>query len=826
MDLSLLFMFGLIVIAAPIGFYFGKRSLGRVTESPQVSKQSEHYADRLFADAPIGYLELDQEGIVQRANRCECILRGVTADQLVGKAYWELGKHDGDQSATESLLREFVANRNPEPRRDQYVRADGTVVVVEIHKHNLNDHAGRTQGARLASVNVTEQVRAELQMAKATQELKAVFDAFPDSFLRFDAAHVILDYKGAKGAELENSVGRRVEEVLKGEAGERLATAIDNLMRTHSPVSVDFPRTIKGQQRFFEARLASIHWTEAIALIRDITEQKVVNDKLQDFARELQEKNDQLADALITAREATRFKTRFLANMSHEIRTPINGVLGMTELLLDTSLNDEQADCARTILEACHSLIQMVDHVLDLSRMESGKFTIEQAAFDLRAAIDEVIQPLASIAQLKGLKVTSQIDANVPTSVRGDPVRFRQILGNLLSNAMKFTEQGGISVRTELAGEIEGAFTLRFIIKDTGIGVRADQIPRLFDSFVQADDTSTRKYGGAGLGLAIAKQLVELMRGEIGAESTPGEGSTFWFTAVFEKQASEETVDVRIDLDLRNCRVLLVEDSAAEREHIRGRLESWGAECDEVTHESSTLDALRNAAGGGRPFKLALIAMDMQGQDGMLIGHAIKSDAQVGDTVLIALTDAATRGHGPVLRAVGFDGHVQKPVLAADLRDTISEAMAAAEERAQAPPSAPRRPEVVQGGPRPEGKARILVVEDDDVNQKVVLRILQKIGFQADLAVDGRRAVDAVLKNHYDLVLMDVQMPRMDGLEATAQIRFREGSSRHTPIIGLTANALSSDRERCLGAGMDDYLSKPVSNERLRTAISHWVGKN
>jgi two-component system sensor histidine kinase/response regulator len=444
----------------------------------------------------------------------------------------------------------------------------------------------------------------------------------------------------------------------------------------------------------------------------------------------------------------------------------------------------------------------------------------------LRAAVDEVVLPLASIAQLKGLKVTSQIDANVPTSIRGDAVRFCQILGNLLSNAMKFTEQGGISVRTELAGEIEGAFTLRFIIKDTGIGVRPDQIPRLFDSFVQADDSSTRKYGGAGLGLAIAKQLVELMRGEIGAESKPGQGSTFWFTAVFEKQATEETADGQIKLDLRNRRVLLVEDSATEREDIRRRLESWGAACEEVTHESSTLDVLRNAAASGRPFKVALIAMDMQGQDGMLIGHSIKSDAQVGDTVLIALTDATTRGHGPVLRAVGFDGHVQKPALTADLRDTIAEAMAAAEKRAHAPSSALRRPADFRAEPRPDGKARILVVEDDDVNQKLVLRILQKNGFQADLAVDGQRAVDAVMKHHYDLVLMDVQMPRMDGLEATAQIRFREGSSRHTPIIGLTANALSGDRERCLGAGMDDYLSKPVSNERLRTAICHWVGEN
>jgi two-component system sensor histidine kinase/response regulator len=455
--------------------------------------------------------------------------------------------------------------------------------------------------------------------------------------------------------------------------------------------------------------------------------------------------------------------------------------------------------------------------------MESGKFTIENVIFDLHTAVDEVIQPLINAAKSKGVELISEIGDGVPRSLRGDPARFRQVLGNLLGNAVKFTEQGQISLRAELAGEIEDAFTLRFLIHDTGIGVSSDQIQHLFDSFVQVDNSSTRSYGGAGLGLAIAKQLVEVMRGEIGADSKPGQGSTFWFTAVFEKPGAAAMLDAKPVLQLQNSRVLLIEDSEAEREQIRQCLESWGATCEELALQSTALDTLRGAAVSGRPFKLVFIAMDLQGQDGLLIGHTIKADPQVGNTILIALTNASIRSYGPVLRAVGFDGHAQKPLLASDLRDTIAEAFDLAGKRTQPSLATVRSLEALKAVHKSSGGARILLAEDDQLNQRLVLRILQKNGFRADLAIDGRRAVDAIMKTKYDLVLMDVQMPDMDGLEATAQVRFREGSSRHTPIVGLTANALAGDRERCLAAGMDDYISKPVGIEQLKKMIYHWV---
>ena len=827
-SLPLLMTIGAVFFAALAGFFVGKRSREPRKQQTFAPSASAPNVTELFADAPIGYLEVDSEGIVQWVNQCECSLRGLRKEQIVGKPYWELKDGEERQLAQQSFSSELAADSDTGPRREQYSRPDGRTVIVDVYKHHLRDHWGRVAGIRFASVDITESTRAEQEVLKTTQELKAIFDAFPDSFLRLDASHVILDYRGAQKTDLElYTTGRRVEEVLAGEAGQCVARTIDQVLRNHTPSSVEFALKVDEQVRFYEARLASIHWNEVIALIRNVTDRKTADQQLKEFAQELQHKNEQLADALISAREATRFKTRFLANMSHEIRTPMNGLLGMTELLLETPLSEEQSDYAKAVRESCHALIGLVDDVLDLSKMESGKFVIENVAFDLTAALEQACKPHMDAAQAKGVEFVSEISPDLPKLLRGDSARFRQVLSNLLGNAVKFTDRGRISLKGELAGEMEDAFTLRFVIQDTGIGVTPEQIPRLFESFVQVDDSSTRSYGGAGLGLAIAKQLVGIMRGEIGAESQPGQGSTFWFTATFEKPESERVLDGKPVADLRNCRILLIEDNATERVQIRARLESWGAECEELPgHDSTPVETLRQAASSGRPFKAALVALDMQGQDGLVIGHSIKTDPLVANTILIGLTSPAMRGHGPVLRAVGFDGHVQKPVLATDLRDTVVEALVASDKKAQQSPGTVPPAENLRTEHKRLGGSKILLVEDDDVNQKYVLRVLQRHGLNADLAVDGRRAVDAVMNGEYDLILMDVQMPRMDGLEATAQIRFREGSKRHTPIVGLTANALPGDRERCLAAGMDGYLSKPVSIEQLKNAICQWIGED
>jgi PAS domain S-box-containing protein len=821
MDLSALLV-GLIVVAALGGFYFGKRSEGGSTD-PSDNPNLATGSQALFSSVPIGYLEVRGDGIVQRVNPFECALRSLPEGQIVGKPFWELENAAGRQATKEDCLRELLGEIEVVTKRNEYKRPDGSALVVDVHKNQVRDKFGRVVLVRFLSVELTEQARAEQEVLRTSQELKAIFDAFPDSVLRVDAGHRILDYKGSPARDLDlGPLGRRIEQAF-GAAGEPLVKAIDQVMSTHAPTSVEFPLAVKGQQRYLEARLASIHWDDVIVLIRNITDRKLADEKLKEFARELQQRNSELADALITAREATRFKGRFLANMSHEIRTPMNGILGMSELLLDTNLDEEQFDCAKSIRDSCNSLVHIVEDVLDLSRMESGKFTIESVTFDPLSAAQEVVQQFTGSARAKGVELSARIDPNLPRSVRGDAARFRQVLGSLIGNSVKFTERGHILVRAEMAGEIDHACTIRVVVQDTGIGVSPLEIPKLFDGFVQGDNSSTRKYGGAGLGLAIAKQLVEMMRGEIGADSKPGAGSSFWFTAVFERQEAGVVPEGRPPLDLRNYRVLLSEDNPSERAQIRRYLELWGCVCEELPAGVGVLDALKEAAAGGRPFRMTFLGMEVSGEDGLRIAHAVKSDSQVGHTVLIALTDASVRGSGSMLRAVGFDGHLQKPVLAADLRDTIAEASALVESRFHPALSAARQQEKPPIGASQPRNARILVVEDDDSNQKFVLRVLQKIGYQADLAVDGSRAVEAVKKSRYDLVLMDIQMPGMDGIEATAKIRFLEGSDRHTTIIGLTANALAGDRERCLAAGMDDYLSKPVSIDRLRAALNQWT---
>jgi len=845
MDPSTLILLALIGIAAPLGYYVSRRSAHAAQPVPGGESGPEPSLESLFTDSPVGCLEVDRDGIVLRVNRQECLLRGLTEEQMVGRPIWALN-HAGDPAASAEAALKELSGSDPGPKRRQYSRANGGLVYVEVYQRSLRDHGGRAAGTRLTSVDITARAQAEEEVLKTTQELKAIFDAFPDAFLRLDARHVILDYQGPRNADLDlNAPGKNILDVLPGEPGEAIARAVDTVMRSHSPVPVEFAVTVNGRPKVFEARIASIHWTEVIALIRNVTEQKLAVEALQQFTRELQEKNDQLADALIAAHESTRFKARFLASMSREIRTPVNGVLGMAELMLETPLNPEQKDYARSVRSSCDSLIRLVDNVLSLSKMESGKFSMESTTFDLRKTVDALVQAVEAPARAKGIEVVCTIGENVPPAVRGDLARFRQVLGNLLDNSLKFTDRGKISVRAEVAGEMEGACTLRFAIQDTGIGVPPERLAHVFDSFVQGHLVPGNKvnrqarsdrrndpkneasdYGGTGLGLAIAKQLVGMMRGEIGVDSRTGQGSTFWFTAVFEKSdaraAQELGSHASLDrLNLSNIRVLLAEDHASERAQIRQLIESWGGACEDLAPPRTVIETLREAAAAGHPFQIALMATDIQDQVALQTPPSIRSDALLKETILIALTDSTVRGLGPVLRAVGFNAYVQKPVLRADLRDTIGETVAASRKTGLTPATS-----CAVDTPPPSADApRILLVEDDDVNQKYVMRVLQRNGFHADLATDGRRAVEATLKNRYDLVLMDVHMPRMNGLEATAQIRSREGSERHTPILGLTANAMAGDRERFLAAGMDDYLSKPVKIDQLLGAIRKWAPK-
>jgi PAS domain S-box-containing protein len=528
-----------------------------------------------------------------------------------------------------------------------------------------------------------------------------------------------------------------------------------------------------------------------------------------------------LADRAI---EANRAKSQFLANMSHEVRTPMNGVLGMAELLLGTDLDDHQKKLTETVFKSGKALLRVLNDILDFSKIEAGKLELEIVDFDLCDQVEEVMELMAEHAHRKRLELICQIESDVPVLLKGDPGRLRQILTNLLGNAIKFTLQGEVLARVFLIEKTDESVLVGFEVRDTGIGIPQEALARIFEPFSQSDGSMSRKFGGTGLGLSICKQLCEMMGGEIGVESNPGKGSTFRFSLRIGRQCSTRLAPEPVREHLQDLRVLIVDDNETNRLILHHQMNSWGIQDNSAESGMKALEMLRSAAEAGTPFDVAILDMMMPGMDGLELAQHIKAEPAISGVVLIMLTSVGQYGDIEAARKAGVRAYLTKPARQSQLYNALVSLTRGRSQEQDLIPPAHKEPVRQSSFAGP-----ILLAEDNPTNRQVCKAMLKRLGVEVDMVFNGREVLDALSRKSYKLVLMDCQMPEMDGFEATRRIRANEAAissaspSSRVTVIALTANAMSEDREQCLAAGMDDYLSKPFSLDQLDSVLGRWL---
>jgi len=738
-------------------------------------------------------------------NESASLMNGYRRDELIGQSIDILNVTSGTAAERAEYMKELREARTFHLETNHRHR-NGTIFPVEVSTTLLT--VGGQERIIGIDRDISQRKQAEAEILRQKKYFEAVVNNSPVAIVVLDQQDSILSSNPA----FENLFGFAENEIR--------GSNLDYLITT--------PELREEAQRYTrQVGAGSIHGIgkrcrkDGSLVDVEIFGVPVVVEEQRIGSLAIYHDISDLVHARQLAEEASHAKSEFLANMSHEIRTPMNGVIGMLELALDTPLTAEQQDYLQTSLNSAEALLVLINDILDFSKIEAGRLELENINFDLRTVMEDVAYALAKRAEDKGLELACLVHPNLSAELKGDPARLRQILVNLIGNAIKFTHHGEIVIRAEPTDEHETTVDIYFSVEDTGIGIPRERQKLIFERFTQADGSTTRKYGGTGLGLTISKQLVEAMAGKMGVHSNPGEGSTFWFKARFEKQprtAKPTTAPLRPQtVSLRSSHVLAVDDNLTNRTILTHMVESFGAKIETVSSGAKGLEVLRHAVRTETPFDVVLLDMQMPGMDGEQTAQAIRNDPSLNAVKIIILTSMGKRGDASRLEALGCSAYLLKPVKQQLLREALLAVLSHGDKE---PAPLVTRHQLAE---QKRQNLRILLAEDNPINQKLAVTLLQKAGYSVDAVESGTQAVEKAKEGGYNAILMDVQMAEMDGFEATRLIRFWESETgAHTPIIAMTAHAMSGDRERCIEAGMDDYLSKPLQPKVFFSMVERW----